>query len=136
MKKILLALFAMTLVSQVCSQGSVMGKPADDTVVVIIVLENTKPSSPTNRSAASNPIECFYHTTTNTLELVFKSRLGNVVVSLDNLTTGETNEYAGNSSYGMMTMPVTPNSCYAMNIATESGRTFRASFITGDFGEE
>ncbi len=124
MKKILLALSALALASQVYSQ--------DNTIVVIRIFEDIIPETRTNRSVALSPIECRYHTLMGTLELSFLSDLGSVTVTLDNLTTGETCDYSGNSAVGMMTMPVTPNSCYTMSIITESGRSFRASFLTGD----
>lgn len=125
MKKFLFALLAMTLVSQAYSQSD------DETIVVIRVLEDIKPEKVTNRSVASSPVECRYHMLTNLLELSFQSNLGAVYVTLENMTSGEVSDYSGNSSVGMM-MPVSSNSCYAMTITTECGRSFRASFLTGD----
>lgn len=128
MKKILFALSMLTLASQVYSQ--------DNTVVVIRIFEDIVPETRTNRSMALSPIECRYHTLMGTLELSFLSNLGSVTVILDNLTTGETCDYSGNSAVGMMTMPVASNSCYTMSIITESGRSFRASFLTSDVYED
>lgn len=132
MRKVLFALLALTFISQTYSPC----KSKDETLVVLIVLENTKPSSSTNRSLAQCPIDGYYHTLTNMVELSFKSNLGNVFVTLDNMTTGETYEYSDSSAAGVMMMPVSSNSCYTMNITTESGRVFTTSFLTGDVYED
>ena len=126
MKKILFALLALSFVSQGYSQNG------DDKIVVIRVLEDIKPETVSNRSVASSPIECRYNMLTNMLELSFKSNLGAVYVTLENLTSGEISDYSGNSTNGIMTMFVSSNSCYTMSITTECGRSFRASFLTGD----
>lgn len=96
MRKVLFALLALTFISQTYSPC----KSKDETLVVLIVLENTKPSSSTNRSLAQCPIDGYYHTLTNMVELSFKSNLGNVFVTLDNMTAGETYEYSGSSAAG------------------------------------
>ena len=36
----------------------------------------------------------------------------------------------------LLMMPVSSNSCYTMNITTESGRVFTTSFLTGDVYED
>ena len=105
---ILLALSALALESP-------MSNSEDNTIVVIRIFEDIIPETRTNRSAALSPIECHYHVMTGILELSFRSNLG-----------------AASSNAGMMTMPVESNSCYTMSIVTESGRSFRASFLTGD----
>ena len=110
---------------------SPMSNSEDNTIVVIRIFEDIIPETRTNRSAALSPIECHYHVMTGILELSFRSNLGAATVTLDNLTTGETSGYTGSSNAGMMTMPVESNSCYTMSIVTESGRSFRASFLTG-----
>lgn len=126
MRKILLVLFALMSVNLMYSQD----KTTDDEVVIIYVLENTKPSGPTNRSAALSPVECSYHTMTSVLELSFRQNLGKAYVTLDNLSSGETLYYSCDSSFGLLRMPVDPDSRYALYITTESGRGFHASFVT------
>ncbi len=128
MKKILITLLSLTVVGQMYSQN-------ENDIVVIRVLEDSKPTTRTNRSVALCPVECRYHMMTSTLELSFRSDLGWACVTLDNLTTGEANEYSSNGTAGIMTMPVASNSCYTMSITTESGRSFKASFLTGDMDE-
>ncbi len=129
MKKILLTLFALTVFGQMYSQN-------ENDIVVIRVLEDTKPTTRTNRSVALCPVECLYHTMTSMLELTFQPGLGEADVTLDNLSTGETGSYFGNNGMAVMTITVSPNSCYTMSIVTESGRTFKASFLTGDSEED
>ena len=82
MKKILLTLFALTVFGQMYSQN-------ENDIVVIRVLEDTKPTTRTNRSVALCPVECLYHTMTSMLELTFQPGLGEADVTLDNLSTGE-----------------------------------------------
>lgn len=131
MKKVLFALFALAFVNPGYSQND-----DKDTTVVIPVLEDIQPDTKMNRSAALSPIECRYYTLTASLELSFRSSLGNVYVTLDNLTTGETYDRTCDSSSGMMVMTVSPNSCYIMHITTDAGRIFRASFITSDINDD
>ena len=119
----------MTFVGQAHSQNN------DNTIVVIRVVEDIVPENRTNRSIALSPVECRYIVFTNMLELTFRSNLGAVYVTLDNLSTGESYDYSGNSVSGMV-IPVTSDSCYTMTITTESGRVFHASFLTGNAGWE
>lgn len=133
MKKVLLALTALTLLSQVYLQSK--SKSYED-LIVLIVLESTKPSSSTNRAPALCPVDGYYHKLTSMVELSFKQDLGTVYVTLDNLTTGETYDYSGSSAAGTMMMPTMSNSCYTMNITTESGRVFKSSFATYGVDDE
>ena len=125
MRKILLGLSALIIVGQTHSQNN------DNTIVVIRVIEDIVPETRTNRSVALSPVECRYYVFTGMLELTFRSNLGAVYVTLDNLSTGETCDYSGNSVSGLA-IPVSSDSCYTMTITTESGRVFHASFLTGN----
>lgn len=131
MRKVLSALFALAFVSPAYSQND-----DKNTTVVIPVLEDIQPDTKMNRSAALSPIECRYYIMTGTLELSFRSRLGNVYVTLENLTTGETYDRTCDSSLSMMVMAVSPNSCYTMSVTTDTGRVFRASFVTSDIDDD
>lgn len=124
MSILLFPLLALTVATPCHSQSN------DDTIIVIRVLEDSKPATKTNRSSSICPVECSYYTLTDMVELSFSQNLGRVYVSLDNLSSGETNDYSCDSSLGLLRMPVTPDACYAMSITTESGRSFNASFVT------
>lgn len=131
MNKVLFALSALAFVNPMYPQGY-----DNTTTVVIPVLEDIKPETKMNRSVASSSIECRYYVMTSTLELSFRVNLGNAYVTLENLATGETNYRSCDSSSGMMVMAVSPNSCYTMCITTDTGRIFRASFITSDINDD
>ena len=103
-----------------------------DEVVRIEVIENTSQEKHTNRAPAKILIESYYHPLLKSLELSFLSNLGAVTVSLENLTTGEIQEYAGNSSIGAMVIPVVSNSEYRMDIVIENGRSYFAQFFAGE----
>lgn len=126
MRKILLVLFALMSANLMYSQD----KTNDEEVIVIYVLENTKPTRPTNRAPALSPVECSYYTMASTVELSFRLDLGKVYVTLENLSSGETSYYSCDSAFGLLRMPVAPDSRYALYITTESGRGFHASFVT------
>lgn len=130
MSNLLFPLLALAVVSPVDSKSN-----GDDTVI-IIVLEDSKPATKTNRSSSLCPVECRYFTLTDMLELSFLSNLGHVLVTLDDMTAGETTTYSGNSASGMMVVPVAPSTCYTMSIVTDSGRTFRASFVTAGSADD
>lgn len=129
MRKILAALLALTLVSQVYLHSKC---DTYEPLIVLIVIESSKPSSSTNRAPALCPVDGCYNTVTRMVELSFLSDLGKVYVTLENLTTGETSECSGDSATGAMVFPASLNSSYRLSIATESGRSFTSSFLTGN----
>lgn len=102
----------------------------------IIVKEETKPNTKENHAPAKVQVECFYYSYTNSLELSFLSNLGTVNVVLENQTTGEIQNYVGNSATGRMVIYVEPDSAYRMDITTENGHSYYALFYTGYNSEE
>jgi len=84
-----------------------------------------------NLAPAKVQVECFYYSYTNSLELSFLSNLGTVDVVLENQTTGELQNYVGNSASGRMVIPVEPDTAYRMDITTENGHNYYAVFFTG-----
>lgn len=96
----------------------------------IIVKEETKPNTKGNLALAKVQVECFYYSSTNSLELSFLSNLGTVDVVLENQTTGELQNYVGNSASGRMVIPVEPDTAYRMDITTENGHNYYAVFFT------
>ena len=95
----------------------------------IIVKEETKPNTKGNLAPAKVQVECFYYSSTNSLELSFLSNLGTVDVVLENQTTGELQNYVGNSASGRMVIPVEPDTAYRMDITTENGHNYYAVFF-------
>ena len=96
----------------------------------IIVKEETKPNTKGNLAPAKVQVECFYYSSTNSLELSFLSNLGTLNVVLENQTTGELQNYVGNSASGRMVIPVEPDTAYRMDITTENGHNYYAVFFT------
>ena len=96
----------------------------------IIVKEETKPNTKGNLAPAKVQVECFYYSSTNSLELSFLSNLGTLNVVLENQTTGELQNYVGNSASGRMVIPIEPNTAYRMDITTENGHNYYAVFFT------
>lgn len=128
MRRFLSALLALALVSQICLQSK---SGSDEPLIILSILESTKPSSSTNRAPALCPVDGCYNTVTGMVELSFTSDLGKVYATLENLMTGEFSDYSGDSSVGLMMFPASRNSFYKLSVATESGRSFTSSFITG-----
>lgn len=102
----------------------------------IIVKEETKPNTKGNLAPAKVQVECFYYSSTNSLELSFLSNLGTVDVVLENQTTGELQNYVGNSASGRMVIPVEPDTAYRMDITTENGHNYYAVFFTDNDSDE
>ena len=96
----------------------------------IIVKEETKPNTKGNLAPAKVQVECFYYSSTNSLELSFLSNLGTLNVVLENQTTGELQNYVGNSASGRMVILVEPDTAYRMDITTENGHNYYAVFFT------
>ena len=105
----------------------------DNGPVVVVVKEKEPIRDPhTNRAPAKLQVECYYHSYSNAIELSFLSNLGTVNVVLENQTTGEIQNYVGNSATGRMVIYVEPDSAYRMDIVTESGRDYFAQFFAGE----
>lgn len=102
----------------------------------IVVIEETKPNTKGNLAPAKVQVECFYYSYTNSLELSFLSNLGTVDVVLENQTTGELQNYVGNSASGRMVIPVEPDTAYRMDITTENGHNYYAVFFTDNDSDE
>ena len=103
----------------------------NEDIIPIVVIEETKPNTKGNLAPAKVQVECFYYSYTNSLELSFLSNLGTVDVVLENQTTGELQNYVGNSASGRMVIPIEPNTAYRMDITTENGRNYYSVFFTG-----
>ncbi len=102
----------------------------NEDIIPIVVIEETKPNTKGNLAPAKVQVECFYYSYTNSLELSFLSNLGTVDVVLENQTTGELQNYVGNSASGRMVIPVEPDTAYRMDITTENGHNYYAVFFT------
>lgn len=103
----------------------------NEDIIPIVVIEETKPNTKGNLAPAKVQVECFYYSSMNSLELSFLYNLGTVNVVLENQTTGEIQNYVGNSATGRMVIPVEPDSAYRMDITTENGRNYYSVFFTG-----
>ena len=102
----------------------------NEDIIPIVVKEKTTHGTKENHAPAKVQVECFYYSSTNSLELSFLSNLGTVDVVLENQTTGELQNYVGNSASGRMVIPVEPDTAYRMDITTENGHNYYAVFFT------
>lgn len=103
----------------------------NEDIIPIVVIEETKPNTKGNLAPAKVQVECFYYSSINSLELSFLSNLGTLNVVLENQTTGEIQNYVGNSATGRMVILVEPDTAYRMDITTENGHNYYAVFFTG-----
>lgn len=102
----------------------------NEDIIPIVVKEKTTQGTKENHAPAKVQVECFYYSSTNSLELSFLSNLGTLNVVLENQTTGELQNYVGNSASGRMVIPIEPNTAYRMDITTENGHNYYAVFFT------
>ena len=102
----------------------------NEDIIPIVVKEKTTQGTKGNHAPAKVQVECFYYSSTNSLELSFLSNLGTVDVVLENQTTGELQNYVGNSASGRMVILVEPDTAYRMDITTENGHNYYAVFFT------
>ena len=102
----------------------------NEDIIPIVVKEKTTQGTKENHAPAKVQVECFYYSSTNSLELSFLSNLGTVDVVLENQTTGELQNYVGNSASGRMVIPVEPDTAYRMDITTENGHNYYSVFFT------
>ena len=123
MRKVILILLSLLTANFVMYSQNEDIKP-------IVVKEKTTQGTKENHAPAKVQVECFYYSYTNSLELSFLSNLGTVDVVLENQTTGELQNYVGNSASGRMVIPVEPDTAYRMNITTENGHNYYAVFFT------
>ena len=123
MRKVILILLSLLTANFVMYSQNEDIKP-------IVVKEKTTQGTKENHAPAKVQVECFYYSYTNSLELSFLSNLGTVDVVLENQTTGELQNYLGNSASGRMVIPVEPDTAYRMDITTENGHNYYAVFFT------
>ena len=123
MRKVILILLSLLTANFVMYSQNEDIKP-------IVVKEKTNQGTKENHAPAKVQVECFYYSYTNSLELSFLSNLGTVDVVLENQTTGELQNYVGNSASGRMVIPVEPDTAYRMDITTENGHNYYAVFFT------
>ena len=123
MRKVILILLSLLIANFVMYSQNEDIKP-------IVVKEKTTQGTKENHAPAKVQVECFYYSYTNSLELSFLSNLGTVDVVLENQTTGELQNYVGNSASGRMVIPVEPDTAYRMDITTENGHNYYAVFFT------
>ena len=123
MRKVILILLSLLTANFVMYSQNEDIKP-------IVVKEKTTQGTKENHAPAKVQVECFYFSYTNSLELSFLSNLGTVDVVLENQTTGELQNYVGNSASGRMVIPVEPDTAYRMDITTENGHNYYAVFFT------
>ena len=123
MRKVILILLSLL------TANFVMYSQNED-IIPIVVKEKTTQGTKGNLAPAKVQVECFYYSYTNSLELSFLSNLGTVDVVLENQTTGEIQNYVGNSASGRMVIPVAPDATYRMDITTENGHNYYAVFFT------
>ncbi|CDD17884.1 unknown [Alistipes sp. CAG:435] len=123
MRKVILILLSLLTANFVMYSQNEDIKP-------IVVKEKTTQGTKENHAPAKVQVECFYYSYTNSLELSFLSNLGTVDVVLENQTTGELQNYVGNSASGRMVIPVEPDTAYRMDITTENGHNYYAVFFT------
>ena len=102
----------------------------NEDIIPIVVKEKTTQGTKENHAPAKVQVECFYYSYTNSLELSFLSNIGTVNVVLENQTTGELQNYVGNSASGRMVILVEPDTAYRMDITTENGHNYYAVFFT------
>ena len=123
MRKVILILLSLLTANFVMYSQNEDIKP-------IVVKEKTTQGTKENHAPAKVQVECFYYSYTNSLELSFLSNLGTVDVVLENQTTGELQNYVGNSASGRMVIPAEPDTAYRMDITTENGHNYYAVFFT------
>ena len=123
MRKVILILLSLLTANFVMYSQNEDIKP-------IVVKEKTTQGTKENHAPAKVQVECFYYSSMNSLELSFLSNLGTVDVVLENQTTGELQNYVGNSASGRMVIPIEPNTAYRMDITTENGHNYYAVFFT------
>ena len=123
MRKVILILLSLLTANFVMYSQNEDIKP-------IVVKEKTTQGTKENHAPAKVQVECFYYSYTNSLGLSFLSNLGTVDVVLENQTTGELQNYVGNSASGRMVIPVEPDTAYRMDITTENGHNYYAVFFT------
>lgn len=129
MRKVILILLSLLTANFVMYSQNEDIKP-------IVVKEKTTQGTKENHAPAKVQVECFYYSYTNSLELSFLSNLGTVDVVLENQTTGELQNYVGNSASGRMVIPVEPDTAYRMDITTENGHNYYAVFFTDNDSDE
>jgi hypothetical protein len=102
----------------------------NDETLRIRVIDKIENNSKAAHAPAKTPVECYYYPTRFSLELSFLVNMGSVDVLLENLSSGEIQDYSSDSVINRMVIPVEANTAYRMEITTEYGHNYYADFFT------
>lgn len=122
MKKLLI-LFASLLMLPVFS----LGTESTDEAKIRIALTQT--SGRPTRSVAQTPVECYYVTAMNEIELEFLNNLGVAIIRIQNVLSGETIQETVTTSIGTFSAAIPGTSrWYTIDINCENGASFHGEF--------
>lgn len=122
MKKLLI-LIASLLMLPAFSHGT---ESTDEAKIRIALTQST--GRPT-RSVLQTPVECYYVTASNEIELNFSKDLGVAIIRIQNILSGATVQETIMTTIGIFyaTIPGT-SGCYTVDISCEDGSHFYGDF--------
>lgn len=130
MRKIFLFfLMTVSMLFSFSSPAIAQDIPDDEEVIVVDITHNTTETGP-KRSPAIIPISANYYVLSSCLEILFLYDIGDVTISMTNLTTGYNSITIVDSFYGGAILPILSISgLWEIVFSTEGGDIYVGSFI-------
>ena len=121
-------LLIVVLISACPFWNSYAGTYEQETQRVVILDKAPKKNDHKNRAPELIPLECYYNGLSKGVELILKNGAENTLVRLSNVATGDVTTISEFSS--VITVPVTSNGLYLLEITLSNGREYYGTFST------
>ena len=126
---ILYATMLLMMLISFTNSGYAQNSPDEDDVIEITITENTV-ETPPKRTPSIIPLQAFYLTAFNTLEIDFTQNVGEVSIILTNSTTLNSSVYVVESSNLTILLPLANETgSYCLEIHTETDDSYIGYFI-------
>lgn len=127
MKKVLvfiLSIFCLANTATYAKTGDLAQNPS-----IPIIISNPVPTVPNPKSPGMSDIYCSYSEQTSCLDFTFSTNLGNLTITVVNLTSNEVVSTIVDSSLGYEALPISGDSgYYVINIVSSGGNSYYGSF--------
>lgn len=129
-RSLLLSLMSVSLFIIFPQKANAQNPPENEGEIIEITILETPPENGPKRSPDLIPFVVSYYATSSTVSVDFLQSLGDVTITLYNLTTGATAATQVNVGIGTINIPVTLGSgYYRISFVTEGGTTYEGFFL-------
>lgn len=121
-------LLVLPLLFAFSTEEQTIGASFDDDVIEITITENLPDINPL-RFPSLVPLRAYYYVTASFVDIVFLDNLGDVTITLTNLSSGVFSSSIADSSFGGFLFPITLGSGnYRISFVAQGGASYEGYF--------